>query len=79
MIALSLVALALLPFTLATPQPLTGLVHVPIVRRSQPDRVANLPQIIEAIRNKYGFRPVIKNGGPAKRGNSAAIPITDEV
>jgi cathepsin D len=78
MISLPLVALALFPFTLATPQPLTGLVHVPIMRRSQPDRVANLPQIVEAIRNKYGFRPIIKNGG-LKRGNSAAIPITDEV
>jgi cathepsin D len=79
--SLFLVAVALLPLILASPQPDAGAIHVPIVRRNQPDRVANLPKFVEALRNKYGFRPVIKNGSPAlvKRANSVAIPLSDEV
>jgi cathepsin D len=78
-----LVAFVLLPLILAAPnpQPGAGLIHVPIVRRSQSNRVANLPKVVEALRNKYRFRPIIKNGGVAvvKRGYNVAIPLTDEV
>ncbi|KAG0696968.1 aspartic peptidase domain-containing protein, partial [Suillus ampliporus] len=77
MFSLPLVAIALLPFALAAPQPAdAGVIHVPIVRRSQPNRVANLPKVIEALRNKYGIQP--GNATNLKRGNTAAIPITDE-
>jgi hypothetical protein len=79
--SLFLVAVALLPFILASPKPDAGAIHVPIVRRNQPDRVGNLPKVVEASRNKYGFRPVIKNGDTTlvKRANSVAIPLSDEV
>ncbi|OJA14054.1 hypothetical protein AZE42_05211, partial [Rhizopogon vesiculosus] len=53
MIPLFLVAVVLLPFTLAAPQPDAGIIHVPIVRRSQPNRVANLPKVLKALRNQY--------------------------
>ncbi|KAG1725280.1 aspartic peptidase domain-containing protein [Suillus paluster] len=77
MISLPLVAIALLPlFALAAPQPATGVIHVPIVRRTQPNRVANLPKAVEAIRAKYGYQS--NNVTNSKRGNTAAIPITDE-
>ena len=77
MIPIPLVALAFLPFALAAPQPNAGVIHVPIVRRSQSDRVANLPGIVEAMRKKYGYRPTVRS--TRKRANSAAVPITDEV
>jgi cathepsin D len=77
MISLSLVAVALLPFALAAPQPDAGVIHVPIVRRSQTDRVANLPKAMEALRAKYGYQPT--NATYSKRANTAAVPITDEV
>jgi cathepsin D len=77
MISLSLVAVALLPFALAAPQPDAGAIHVPIVRRSQIDRVANLPKAVEALRTKYGYQPTY--GSYSKRANTAAVPITDEV
>ncbi|KAG1772615.1 aspartic peptidase domain-containing protein [Suillus placidus] len=76
MISLPLVAVALLPFALAAPQPDAGVIHVPIVRRSQTDRVANLPEAVKALRAKYGYQPT--NATYAKRANSAAVPITDE-
>ncbi|KAG2135856.1 acid protease [Suillus clintonianus] len=76
MISLPLVAVALLPFALAAPQPDAGVIHVPIVRRSQADRVANLPKAMEALRAKYNYRPT--NATNSKRANSAAVPITDE-
>lgn len=79
MISLPLVVLALLPFTLALPQPEAGVIHVPIVRRTQSDRVANLPKIVAALRNKYGYQPTVKSTNSEKRANSAAVPITDEV
>ncbi|KAG2074048.1 acid protease [Suillus decipiens] len=68
-----LVVVALLPFALAAPQPDAGVIHVPIVKRSQTDRVANLPKAIEALRTKYGYQHI-----NVKRGNTATIPITDE-
>jgi cathepsin D len=79
--SLFLVAVALLPFILAAPQPDAGAIHVPIVRRNQPDRVANLPKVVQALRSKYGFRPIIKDGYTTlmKRANSVAIPLSDEV
>lgn len=77
MISLSLVAVALIPFALAAPQPDAGVIHVPIVRRSQTDRVANLPKAMEALRAKYGYQPT--NATYSKRANTAAVPITDEV
>jgi hypothetical protein len=80
MISLLLMAFVLLPLILASPnpQPGVGLIHVPIVRRSQSDRVANLPKVVKALQNKYHLRPIIKNGGIMKR-DSVAIPLTDEV
>jgi cathepsin D len=69
MISLPLVAVALLPFALAAPQPDVGVIHVPIVRRSQTNRVANLPKVVEALRTKYGYQSA----------NTATVPITDEV
>ncbi|KAJ8594445.1 acid protease [Rhizopogon salebrosus TDB-379] len=80
MISLLLMAFVLLPLILASPnpQPGVGLIHVPIVRRSQSDRVANLPKVVEALQNKYHLRPIIKNGGIMKR-DSVAIPLTDEL
>ncbi|KAG2341142.1 acid protease [Suillus weaverae] len=76
MISLPLVAVALLPFALAAPQPDAGVIHVPIVRRSQTDRVANLPEAVKALRAKYGYQPT--NATYSKRANTAAVPITDE-
>ncbi|KAG1735967.1 aspartic peptidase domain-containing protein [Suillus lakei] len=76
MIFLPLVAVALLPFALAAPQPDAGVIHVPIVRRSQTNRVANLPKAMEALRAKYGYQPI--NTTYSKRANTAAVPITDE-
>ncbi|KAG2107864.1 aspartic peptidase domain-containing protein [Suillus cothurnatus] len=70
MISLPLVAIALLPFTLAARQPDGGVVHAPIVRRSHSNRVANLPKAVEALRRKARIR-----SEPAP----ATIPITDEV
>lgn len=77
MFSLPLIAAALLPFALAAPQPDAGVIHVPIVRRSQTNRVANLPKAVEALRTKYGFRPT--SATYSKRANTAAVPITDEV
>ncbi|KAG2154413.1 aspartic peptidase domain-containing protein [Suillus bovinus] len=76
MISLPLVAVALLPFVFAAPQPDAGVIHVPIVRRSQTNRVANLPKAVEALRAKYGYQPT--DATYSKRANTAAIPITDE-
>lgn len=76
MISLSLVAVALFSFALAAPQPDAGVIHVPIVKRSQTDRVANLPKAMEALRAKYGYQ--LTNGTYSKRANTAAVPITDE-
>lgn len=76
MIYLPLVAVALLPFTLAAPQPDAGVIHVPIVRRSRINRVANLPKAVEALRTKYGYHPT--NAPYSKRANTATIAITDE-
>lgn len=76
MISFPLVA-ALLPLTLAAPQPNAGVIHVPIVRRSQTNRVANLPNVVEALRNKYSDQITVKRDH--KRGGDAAIPLTDEV
>jgi len=76
MISFPLVA-ALLPLTLAAPQPNAGVIHVPIVRRSQSNRVANLPKVVEALRIKYSDQITVKRDH-RRRGN-AAIPLTDEV
>lgn len=76
MFSLPLIAAVLLPFALAAPQPDAGVIHVPIVRRSQTNRVANLPKAVEALRAKYGFRPT--SATYSKRANTAAVPITDE-
>ncbi|KAF9227090.1 acid protease, partial [Gyrodon lividus] len=76
MISLPIVALALLSYALAAPQPApyADPIHVPIVRRSNPDRVANLPKAIEALKTKYG----ISQGNTKRAGNIASIPLTDE-
>lgn len=76
MISLLLVAVALLPFTFAAPQLDAGVIHVPIVRRSQTNRVANLPNAVKALRAKYGYQPT--NAPYSKRANTATVPITDE-
>ncbi|KAG1785355.1 aspartic peptidase domain-containing protein [Suillus plorans] len=76
MFSLPLIAAALLPFALAAPHPDAGVIHVPIVRRSQTNRVANLPKAVEALQAKYGFRPT--SATYSKRANTAAVPITDE-
>ena len=78
MTPLSLIAVVLLPFALAAPEPDAGVIHVPIMRRSQPDRVINLPKVIEALRNKYGNQGTMKSAN-SKRADSAGIPLTDEV
>ncbi|KAG1871567.1 aspartic peptidase domain-containing protein, partial [Suillus subluteus] len=78
MIFLPLVAIALLPFTLAAPQPAGGVVHAPIVRRSHSNRVANLPKAVEALRKKYGYPVTNVKSTNSKRASTAAIPITDE-
>ncbi|KAH7907299.1 aspartic peptidase domain-containing protein [Hygrophoropsis aurantiaca] len=77
MISLPLVALALIPYALAAPQPeaYADPIHIPLSRRSRTNRVANLPQIADALRIKYGYRPV---NTLAKRATAAAVPITDE-
>ncbi|KAG1884524.1 hypothetical protein F4604DRAFT_1730893, partial [Suillus subluteus] len=74
----SLVAIALLPFTLAARQPDGGVVHAPIVRRSHSNRVANLPKAVEALRRKYGYQVTNVKSTNSKRASTAAIPITDE-
>jgi cathepsin D len=79
MISLPLVAIALLPFTLAARQPDGGVVHAPIVRRSHSNRVANLPKAVEALRRKYGYQVTNVKSTNSKRASTAAIPITDEV
>ncbi|KIK90920.1 hypothetical protein PAXRUDRAFT_658209 [Paxillus rubicundulus Ve08.2h10] len=74
MISLPLVALTLLPYALAVPQPHADPIHVSIVRRSDPDRVANLPKAMEALRTKYG----IKQKNTKRAGSTTSIPLTDE-
>ena len=69
---LSFLALAFLPCALAAPQPHGEPIHIPIVRRANIP-VANLPQIMDSIRLKYGFRPVNQ-----KRSTTSAS-LTDEV
>jgi len=76
MIPLSLIAVVLLPFAPAAPNQDAGVIHVPIMRRSQPDRVINFPMVIEALRNKYGNQVKSAN---SKRADSVEIPLTDEV
>ena len=78
MTPLSLIAVILLPLALAAPKPDASIIHVPIMRRSQPDRVINLPKVIEALRNKYGIRGTVKSAN-SKRAASVGIPLTDEV
>ncbi|KAG2037516.1 aspartic peptidase domain-containing protein [Suillus americanus] len=75
---LQVVAIALLPFTLAARQPDGGVVHAPIVRRSHSNRVANLPKAVEALRKKYGYPATNVKSTNSKRASTAAIPITDE-
>lgn len=77
MISLPLVALALLPYALAAPQPeaYADPIHVPIVKRNVQNRVANLPKAVEALKVKYGF--IQRNSKRA--GNTVSIPLTDEV
>ncbi|KIJ18473.1 hypothetical protein PAXINDRAFT_167075 [Paxillus involutus ATCC 200175] len=74
MISLPLVALTLLPYALAVPQPYADPIHVPIVRRSNPDRVANLPKAIEALKTKYRF----KQTNTKRAGSTTSVPLTDE-
>ncbi|OAX33366.1 acid protease [Rhizopogon vinicolor AM-OR11-026] len=79
MIPLSLVAVVLLPFTLAAPQPDAGVIHVPLVRRSQPNRVANLPKVLKALQNKYGYHTTVTSTNLKRANSSVAIPLTDEL
>ncbi|KAF9232681.1 aspartic peptidase domain-containing protein [Melanogaster broomeanus] len=76
MISLPIVALAFLPYALAAPQLTSSAdsIHVPIVRRSNVDRVAKLPQAMQALKKKYGYT----QGNTKRAGNTAAIPIIDE-
>jgi cathepsin D len=69
---LFLLALAVLPCALAAPPAHAEPIHIPIVRRANVP-VANLPQIMDAIRLKYGFRTVNQ-----KRSTTSAS-LTDEV
>ncbi|KAG2144700.1 aspartic peptidase domain-containing protein [Suillus bovinus] len=78
MISLPLVVIALLPFALAAEQLDGGVVHVPVVRRSNSNRVANLPNAVEALRRKYGIQSTSVKSTGSKRASAAAIPITDE-
>ena len=77
MISLSLISLALLPYALAAPEPVShaGQLHIPIVRRSTSaqERVASLPRIMDSIRLKYGFKPV------NRRRSTTSAALTDEV
>jgi len=78
MIILPFAAVALFPLSLATPHLNAGVIHVPIVQRNQPNRVANLPKVVQALRNKYSYEATMKSA-KSKRGTSAAIPLADEV
>lgn len=73
MLSLSFLSLALLPYALAAPY--DDPIHIPIVRRAIPaqERIARLPQVMDSIRLKYGFKPVNQ-----KRATTST-PITDEV
>lgn len=77
MFSLSLLSLALLPCALAAPRPdpYADPIHIPIVRRSTTvqDRVANLPQVMDSIRLKYGYRPI------NQKRSTTSVAITDEV
>ena len=76
LIMFSLLPLALLPLALAAPQPqYASPIHVPILRRSttHAQRIARMPQIMDSIRTKYGYKPRIQ-----KRSTTTAS-ITDEV
>jgi len=79
MIPLFLIAVVLLPFTLAAPQPDAGVIHIPLVRRSQPNQVANLPKVLKALRNKYGYQPTVTSPNLKRANSSVAIPLTDEL
>jgi cathepsin D len=79
MLSLLLVAIALLPFTLAARQLDGGVVHTPIMRRSHFNRVANLPKTVEALRRKYGHQVTNVKSTKSKRASTAAIPMTCEV
>jgi cathepsin D len=78
MLSLLLVAIALLPFTLAARQLDGGVVHTPIMRRSHFNRVANLPKTVEALRRKYGHQVTNVKSTKSKRASTAAIPMTCE-
>lgn len=75
--SLFFVVLALLSVALAAPSPATYAdpIHIPIARRSTTaqERVAALPQIMDSIRQKYGFRQV------TQKRSTTSTAITDEV
>ncbi|KAG2066683.1 acid protease [Suillus decipiens] len=78
MISLPLVAIALLPFTLAARPSNGGVGHVPIIRRSHSNRVENLPKAVKALRKKYGYQATNMKSKNSRQASTAAVPITDE-
>lgn len=80
MISLSVIAFSFLLCALAASHPLshTDPIHVPVLRRSNvSDRVANLPEALNAIKHKYGAATAnVKRSGGA---NPSYIPLSDHV
>ena len=75
MLLSSLLALSVLPFAIAAPQPPPDPLHVSLVRRSRL-HVEDLPKALAALKGKYN---IVKSNTPKRAGSSSAIPITDEV
>lgn len=78
MLASYLLALSFLTFALAAPQTPDAdwSVHIPLVKR-KPLSVKDLPRAVAALKAKYR---ITSPSVPSKRaGNTAAIPIVDEV
>ena len=75
MLLSSLLALSVLSFALAAPQPSPDHLHVPLVRRSR-HNVEDLPKALAALKGKYN---IVQSNTAKRAGYSSAIPITDEV
>ena len=75
MLLSSLLALSVLSFALAAPQPSPDPLHVPLVRRSR-HNVEDLSKALAALKGKYN---IVQSNTAKRAGYSSAIPITDEV
>ncbi|KAI5982159.1 aspartic peptidase domain-containing protein [Pisolithus marmoratus] len=69
-----LLVLSVFPSVLAAPKPVPNPIHVPLLRCS-PHNVEDLPKALAALKSKYR----IGSSASKRSGNSASIPIIDEV